>query len=25
VKPAGGPRKAGWRTNETVLRWLESL
>jgi integrase/recombinase XerD len=25
VKPAGGPRKAGWRTNETVLRWLERL
>jgi len=25
VKPVGGPRKAGWRTNETVLKWLESL
>ena len=25
VKPLGGPRKAGWRTNETVLKWLESL
>jgi len=25
VKPVGGPRKAAWRTNETVLKWLESL
>jgi site-specific recombinase XerD len=25
VKPVGGPRKVGWRTNETVLKWLESL
>ena len=25
VKPVTGSRKASWRTNETVLRWLESL
>jgi len=25
VKPVGGRRKVGWRTNETVLKWLESL
>jgi integrase/recombinase XerD len=25
VKPVGGPRKAAWRTNETILKWLESL
>jgi integrase/recombinase XerD len=25
VKPVGGPRKATRRTNETVLKWLESL
>jgi integrase/recombinase XerD len=25
VKPAGSPHKAAWRTNETVLKWLESL
>jgi integrase/recombinase XerD len=25
VKPVGSPRKATWRTNETVLKWLENL
>ena len=25
VKPVSGRRKIGWRTNETVLKWLESL
>lgn len=25
VKPVAGARKADWRTNETVLKWLESL
>ena len=25
VKPVTGSRKASWRTNETVLQWLESL
>jgi hypothetical protein len=25
VKPVTGSRKAAWRTNETVLQWLESL
>lgn len=25
VKPVAGSRKAAWRTNETVLEWLESL
>ena len=25
VKPVTASRKASWRTNETVLQWLESL